>query len=121
MNIMRFVYLTALCFFILACGNESKHSLSHSGMACEQSRCLISFDVTSTSDDMQHLVYEISLSQNNKFARNESELANEPELVIVGTSKGEFDLSPGEKQEFEVAVHVTDEPDGSNVSVFDSK
>lgn len=110
-----------ICFaFVLgitAVGRESepKFALSPVTMDCDQIACLVTFDVTNTSDGTLPLVYDISLSQN--YIRDPDKSG----LVVVGTADGSVDLPPSETKTVEVEVEVTEQPNGSKVAVFDSR
>jgi hypothetical protein len=84
-------------------------------MDCDQSSCLVAFEITNTSKGALPLIYDISLSQN--YIRD----PNKSGLVVVGIADGEIELPPNETKKLEVEVAVTEEPNGSKVSVFDSR
>ena len=106
-------WVVGLCFVVSACSNEPKFSLGPVTMDCDQSRCLVAFDATNTSDGTLPLAYEISLFQN--YIRD----PNKAGIVVVGTTNGTIDLSPNEKKRVEKQVQVTEEPNGSKVEMYD--
>ena len=84
-------------------------------MDCDQGSCLVTFEVTNRSDGTLPLIYDISLSQNYRRDPNKSG------LVIVGATDGAIDLPPHETKSIEIEIEVTETPNGSKVSVFDSR
>ena len=105
-------------FFVLAlagCESEPKVALSPVTMNCDQDSCVVSFEVTNTSEGALPLVYDISLN------RNYIQDPNRSGLVVVGTINGLIDLPPSETRSIKVDIDVTDMPNGSKVSVFDSR
>ena len=105
-------------FFVLAlagCESEPKFALSPVTMNCDQGSCVVSFDVTNTSESTLPLVYDISLNQN--YIRD----PNKSGLVVVGTTNGSIDLPLSETKTIEVEIDVTEAPNGFKVSVFDSR
>lgn len=61
------------------------------------------------------MIYEIALSQNHVHDPDKSGLVN------VGSARGTFELLPDERKTIVVDVEVTEGPNGSMVSVADSK
>jgi sugar-phosphatase len=113
---IRRLYLTIILGFALTgCESEPKFALSPATMDCDQSSCLVAFEITNTSEGALPLIYDISLSQN--YIRD----PNKSGLVVVGIADGEIELPPNETKKLEVEVAVTEEPNGSKVSVFDSR
>jgi hypothetical protein len=84
-------------------------------MNCNQASCTVSFDVTSKSDDVLPLIYNISLNQNHIRDPHKSG------LVVVGEADGAINLLPKESRTMEVEIDVTETPNGSSVSVLDSR
>ena len=113
---IRNTYLVVFFGLALAgCESEPKFSLSPVTMNCDQGSCAVSFDVTNTSEGTLPLVYDISLNQNHIREPNRSG------LVVVGTTNGSIDLPPSETRTIKVEIDVTEAPNGSKVSVFDSR
>ena len=113
---IRRLYLTAFLGLALAgCESEPKFALSPVTMDCDQGSCLVTFELTNTSDGELPLIYDISLSQN--YIRD----PNKSGLVVVGAADGEIDLPPKETKRVEVEIDVSETPNGSKVSVFDSR
>jgi hypothetical protein len=75
----------------------------------------VTFKITNTSEGTLPLIYDISLSQNHIRDPNRSG------LVVVGVADGEIELPPNETKTVEVDVAVSEEPNGSRISVFDSR
>ncbi len=112
----RKIYLTIFLGLALAgCESEPKFSLSPATMDCDLGSCVVTFDVTNTSDGTLSLVYDISLSQN--YIRN----SNKSGLVVVGATDGSIDLPPKETKTIAVEIEVTEKPIGSKIFVFDSR
>ena len=83
---IRRLYLTAFLGLALAgCESEPKFALSPVTMDCDQGSCLVTFELTNTSDGELPLIYDISLSQN--YIRD----PNKSGLVVVGAADGEID------------------------------
>ena len=72
-------------------------------------------EVGNRTEDRLAMIYDISLSQNYAHDPNKSGLAD------VGSANGTFELLPGERKKIEVDVEVTETPNGSMVSVADSR
>ena len=115
MMIRKTCFTLFLGIAAVGCESEPKFALSPVTMDCDQSACVVSFDVTNTSDGMLPLVYDISLNQNHIRDPNKSG------LVIVGTADGSIDLPPSETKTVAVEVGITEQPNGSKVVVFDSR
>ena len=110
------IYVTLfLGLALVGCESEPKFALSPVTMDCSQGSCVVAFDVTNTSDGTLPLIYNISLTQN--YIRD----PNSPGLVEVGATDGAIDLPPMETKKIEVEVDVTETPNGSKVSIFDSR
>lgn len=84
-------------------------------MKCSESSCLVAFDVRNRSKGTLPIIYEIALSQHCIREPNKSG------LIVVGSASGEFVLPPNDTKTLEVDVVVTERPDGSLVSVADSR
>jgi len=113
---IRKLSLTVLVGLALTgCESESKFDLSPATMNCDQGSCVVTFEVTNTSERTLPLIYDISLSQN--YIRD----PNKSGLVVVGTTEGSIDLPSKETQAVKVSIEVTETPNGSKVSVFDSR
>lgn len=109
-------YLSVFLALALAgCESERKFALSPATMDCGQGSCVVTFDVTNTSEGTLPLIYDISLSQNHIRDPNKSG------LVVVGAADGAIDLPPKETHTIEVEIEVTETPNGSKVSVLDSE
>lgn len=100
---------------LAGCEGEPKFALSPATMTCDQSSCLVTFKVTNISEGTLPLIYNISLGQNHVRDPNKSG------LVVVGAADGTIDLPPNEAKTIEVEIEVTETPNGSKVSVFDSR
>jgi hypothetical protein len=112
----RRLYLTGILGLALAgCESEPEFALSPATMDCDQGSCLVTFKITNTSERALPLIYDVSLSQNN--IRDPSKAG----LVVVGVADGELELPSNETATVEVEVEVTEEPNGSKISVFDSR
>jgi len=116
MPMRRRLYLAGILGLALAgCESESEFALSPATVDCNQGSCLVTFKMTNTSEGALPLIYDISLSQNKIRDPNKSG------SVVVGIADGELELAPDETTTVEVEVEVTEEPNGSMVSVFDSR
>ena len=114
-TMIRKLYIAVLLGVALAgCETEPKFTLSSVNMDCDQSSCVVSFDVTNASDGMLPLIYDVSLNQNYIRDPNRS-------IVVVGTADGKVELPPTETKTIEVEIEVTEIPNGSKISMFDSR
>lgn len=112
----RQICLVIILGLVLAsCGEQPNFSLGSVTMNCDQSVCAVSFDVTNESDGTLPLIYEISLFQNHVRSPNTSG------LVVVGSGDGSIDILSSQTRTVEVEIEVTEKPNGSKVSVFDSR
>ena len=110
---IRKLSLTVLVGLALAgCGN---FDLSPVTMDCDQGSCVVTLEVTNTSESTLPLIYNISLSRN--YIRD----PNKSGLAIVGAADGAIDLPPKETKTIEVEIDVTETPNESKVRVFDSR
>jgi len=113
---IRQFYLTVFLVLSLAgCESEPKFAVGPATMDCDKGLCLVTFEVTNTSEGTLPLIYDISLSQN--YVRN----PNRSGLLIVGAANGAIDLPSNETKKVAVEIEVTEAPNGSKVSVFDSR
>ncbi len=113
--IKKFCVVFLLGSAMVGCESEPKFALSAVTMDCDGNVCVVTFDVTNTSDGALPLVYDISLNQN--YIRD----PKKPGLVVVGTADGSVNLPPSETRTVEVEVEVSEQPNGSKVAVFDSR
>jgi len=113
---IRKLSLTILVGLALAgCEMEPRFDLSTATMNCNHGSCRLTFNVTNRSDAALPLIYDILLSQNHIRDPSKSK------LIIVGEADGAIDLQPNEAKKIEVDIEVTESPNGSKVSVFDSR
>ena len=115
MNFRKYGWAIGLCLVVSACSKSLDFSLQPATTNCDQGTCIVTIDVENTTAGELPLVYEISLSQN--YIRDPDRSG----LKVVGEANGEVNLSPHERMTFDVAVEVTEEPNGSKVTVFDSR
>ena len=112
----RRLHLTFVFGLALAgCESEPDFDLGPATMDCSGTSCLVVFEVGNRTEDRLAMIYDISLSQNYAHDPNKSGLAD------VGSANGTFELLPEERKKIEVDVEVTETPNGSMVSVADSR
>ncbi len=111
----RLFFTVFLGLAFTGCESEPKFALNPATLDCDQGSCVVSFNITNTSEGALPLNYDISLSQN--YIRD----PNKSALVVVGAADGEIGLLPNESKTVEVDIDVTETPNGSKVSVFDSR
>lgn len=111
----RLNFIIVLGLALAGCESEPDFDLATATMDCSETSCLVTFVVSNRTEDRLPMIYEISLSQNYAHDPNKSG------LVDVGSANGTFELLPEESKKIEVDVEVSEIPNGSMVSVADSR
>lgn len=113
---IRGIYLAVgLCAALAGCHSEPKFTRSPIVMNCNQGSCLVSFDLTNTSEDSLPLIYDISLYR--MYGLDPEKMGR----VEVGAANGSIEVSPTERETVEVEIEVTETPTGWAVSLSDSR
>jgi hypothetical protein len=104
-----------LLLAVTACSKSSDVSLKPTTMDCDQGVCIVTIDVENVTENELPLIYEITLFQN--YVRD----SDRKGLKAVGETSGEVTLLSGERRTIDVTIEVTEEPNGSKVTFFDSR